>query len=172
MNEHRRKQGNITDTEPLGDVCRASGRQGLIFFGKSILCILVHWDGPGVYVCLEEPSKGHPDPAQSHLGLGKGTVWAQCSSAQHIPAGGAHPAGFLGRVLCMGLCFFLTGLKEEEEKQNPVWLVWPDSSCHQCHLVCALLHFSSFASLSPSPLVWRLLKPFCPQQRPDRKSVV
>lgn len=137
MNEHRRNRGNIADPERLGDTYRARGRQGLSCFGKSILCILVHWDGPGVYVCLQEPSKAHPDPAQSHSGLGKGTVWAQCSSAQHIPAGGAHPAGFLGRVLCMGPCFFLTGLKEEEEKKSPVWLLCP--TCQRAPATSATL---------------------------------
>lgn len=57
MNEHRRNQENILDAEPLGGVNRVSGKWGLMFFGGSILCILVHWDGPGVYVCLDEPSK-------------------------------------------------------------------------------------------------------------------
>lgn len=88
------------------------------------------------------------------------------SSAQHIPAGGACPADFLGRVLCLEMCFFLIGLKNEEEKQTPVWLVRPrqllppllPSLCTAAFPLC---------TLSPSPLVWRLLKPFCPQHCPN-----
>lgn len=115
LNEHRRNQGNIIDTQPLGGVNRASGRQGLIVFGKSILSILVHWDGSGVYVCLDEPSKGHPDPAKAIQALGR----AQCGLSGALPSTsqlGVHILLILGMVLCMGLCFFLTGLKEEEEK--------------------------------------------------------
>lgn len=82
MNEHRKKQGNLTDTDPLGVVYRAGGRQGLTFFGESILCVLVHWDGSGVYVCLDEPNKAHPDPAQSCSCLGKG----QCGLSVALPS--------------------------------------------------------------------------------------
>lgn len=107
INEHRRNWGNIADPEPLGDTYKARGRQGLSCFGKSILCILVHWDGPGVYVCLQELSKAHPDPPRAIQALGRG----ECGLSVALPSASQLEVhillAFWGGSCAWGRAFFL-----------------------------------------------------------------
>ena len=79
----------------------------------------IHWDYHGadtrVWTKLaKECVRDQPDPAQSLSHLGKGTVWAQFS--QHIPAGGTHPADFLGWPLCVGTFVSLNWRKKWRSK--------------------------------------------------------